>query len=463
MWTRGRQLDWNMDPLEAQRRWPAGRRLLMLHSGRVHPQWARWSVLAAAEGTFRFVTDANDRGFAQWLDVEDVVRQNTATEQPFASLRQALHDRADQPSLWIGGIAYDVARWIEHLPSGAKADRHGWPVIEMAWCPGWLVFDGVTRQWFACGTWQDGGWPDLSNVAPDATWRCDVLRSASESNHVQAVAKTVDYIRAGDAFQVNLAQRLTANWTGDYPHAHRAQYRRLAQVSPAWYGAYLELASPKDENRRVVASTSPELFLQVGEDGHVVTRPIKGTRPAHVDPAVLRDSEKDQAELHIIVDLLRNDLGRVCEYGSVKVTEPRMIESHPTVHHGVATITGMLHPPHDVVSLLRATMPGGSVTGAPKVRTMQIIDELEPVRRGLYCGSIGLIHVADRQHESAVFNIAIRTMLMETPRKGRVGGVDFSVGGGIVADSDPRAECEETLDKAAAMLAALGLERPKVR
>jgi para-aminobenzoate synthetase component 1 len=150
----------------------------------------------------------------------------------------------------------------------------------------------------------------------------------------------------------------------------------------------------------------------------------------------------------MIVDLLRNDLGRVCRYGSIRVVEPRTIESHPTVHHGVATVVGELLPGRTVIDLLRATMPGGSITGAPKVRAMQIIDELEPVRRGPYCGAIGYVH--GRQ---SAFNIAIRTMLIE--QRGEEGRVDFAVGGGIVADSEPEAEYQETLDKAEAIVQTL--------
>jgi para-aminobenzoate synthetase component 1 len=161
----------------------------------------------------------------------------------------------------------------------------------------------------------------------------------------------------------------------------------------------------------------------------------------------LRDSIKDQAELNMIIDLERNDLGRVCEIGSVKVTELRPIEAHPTVYHGVATIEGILRPDVNFVDLLRATFPGGSVTGAPKIRAMEIIEELEPVRRGPYCGAIGYL-AADGSME---FNIAIRTMIVKD------GLVHIPVGGGIVADSDPTAEYEETLVKARAMFAALGV------
>ena len=261
--------------------------------------------------------------------------------------------------------------------------------------------------------------------------------------------KAIDYISAGDVFQVNLSQRFTAALT---EHPSRI-YDRLRRDAPAVYGAYL------DHLDYALLCNSPELFLRIERDPEsglrrVITRPIKGTRArgAGLDYQ-LRDSEKDQAELNMIIDLERNDLGRVCEIGTVKVTQPRIIESHPTVFHGVATIEGLLRPDVTFVDLLRATFPGGSVTGAPKVRAMQIIEELEPTRRGPYCGAVGYI-AADGSME---FNIAIRTMVVAD------GLVHMSVGGGIVADSDPIAEYEETLVKARAMFAAVGVDERMIR
>jgi para-aminobenzoate synthetase component 1 len=236
-------------------------------------------------------------------------------------------------------------------------------------------------------------------------------------------------------FQVNLSQRFTAGLK-----SHPAQiYQRLVRQSPAAYGAYLGY------DDFAIISNSPELFLRVTPGRRIVTRPIKGTRPlaAGMDLA-LRDSIKDQAELNMIVDLERNDLGRVCRVGSIEVAERRAIEAHPTVYHGVATIRGVLRDEVTFVDLLRATFPGGSVTGAPKIRAMEIIDELEPVRRGPYCGAIGYLDAAG----NVQFNVAIRTMIA------KAGRIHIPVGGGIVADSDPAEEYEETLVKAKAMMAA---------
>ena len=205
--------------------------------------------------------------------------------------------------------------------------------------------------------------------------------SVNPDEYLTMVSNTIDYIAAGDIFQANITQRLCGTFDG----STRALGRSALALSQAWYGAYLELPAG-----RCLVSLSPELFLDADFNSRaVITRPIKGTRPTTVDARDLLESPKDAAELHMIVDLMRNDLGRVCEYGSVRVPQSRAIETHPTVHHGVAEITGSLCADVSLGRLLEATFPGGSVTGAPKIRAMQIIDELEPVSRGPYCGAIG--------------------------------------------------------------------------
>ncbi len=434
-----RLLDWSLDPLDVLARWRADRPMVMLHSGRYEPRWARRSILAEPAGYYRFDPTPSGGRSSYVGSAPLPAAAGAFRHRPFADLRRLL---AHAPGLWIGYISYEIARWIEKLPPRVDMDRP-WPVIELAWCPGHLLFDLATERWYGVGKYASPGCePMLDASAHLADFEVGRLESAlGRSAYEKAVGQTLEYIAAGDVFQVNFAQRLTAPFHGGYPIAQRSVYGRLAAVSPAWYGGYLELG-----DGRVIASTSPELFLWVDETGGVITRPIKGTRPASIPADVLLHSEKDTAELNMIVDLMRNDLGRVCAYGSVKVTQPRVIESHPTIHHGVATITGHIHQDKDLIHLLRATMPGGSVTGAPKVRAMQIIDELEPARRGPYCGCIG--YLCGRQ---ACLNIAIRTMLLDAA----AGRVDLSVGGGIVADSDPAGEYQETLDKAAAMRAAL--------
>jgi para-aminobenzoate synthetase component 1 len=269
-----------------------------------------------------------------------------------------------------------------------------------------------------------------------------LVSNFSPEQYTQAVGRVIEYIRAGDVFQVNLSQRFT---TGLGTRKPVEIYQRLLERHPAWYGAFFQ------SDEFALLCNSPELFLRVqtGATGRrIVTRPIKGTRPLGVGMReALAGSIKDQAELNMIVDLERNDLGRVCKIGSIRVSEPRVIEQHPTVYHGAATIEGTLRDDVRFVDLLRSTFPGGSVTGAPKIRAVQIIDELEPVRRGPYCGAIGYLSI-DGNIE---FNVAIRTMTIEQGR------VHIPVGGGIVADSDPRAEYDETLVKARAMFAALDI------
>ena len=436
----GRELEWELDPLDLLAGWPEERRAVLLHSGRFHPRWARFSLFAEPVGVYRFCAGPRG-GRSSWHGPADQCPVATFAHRPFVDLRRLL---SATPALLVGHLGYDLGRWIEQALGGPPAD-HGdrdWPIIELGICPGYLVHDTGTGKWRACGTWADRPDPILTPATADVPAPAGTPRSVFDRpTYERAVAHILEYVAAGDVFQVNLAQRFTAPFDGDRPQAARSLFQRLARRSPAWYGAFLEL-----DGKRAIASTSPELFLSVADGGLVTTRPIKGTRPASVDAEILRDSAKDTAELNMIVDLERNDLGRVCAYGSIAVPEPRVIESHPTIHHGVATIRGRLHQGRDVVDLLRATMPGGSVTGAPKIRAMQIIAELEPVARGPYCGAIGFLSA-----RGSCLNIAIRTMLIDRGR----GLVDYSVGGGIVADSQPADEYEETLHKAQAMLGAL--------
>jgi para-aminobenzoate synthetase component I len=449
----GEELSWEMSPLEALSRWPGGHRVQMLHSGRPDARWSRYTILTTATGAYRFAAGGKDAGQSVWLGEPCAypVAVDGWSHHPLRDLEKVL---ADHEALWVGYLGYDLGRSIEKLPCRAEDDR-GWPIVQMHRCPGWLVHDNQTGRWSACGAWRGGrrqGMPDLPAmpIQPHRFQTEAPTPRISRRSHEAAVARALDYIAAGDIFQVNLTQRFTARCEG----GPRALYDALARTSPAWYGAYVELMPGEDdadraEPRRTIASTSPELFFSLDKDRHVVTRPIKGTRPADADPRELLESAKDAAELTMIVDLLRNDLGRVCAYGTVRVPDPRVVESHPTVHHTTATVTGTLHPSKSLIDLIRAVMPGGSITGAPKVRAMQIIDELEPVRRGPYTGAIGYIHGG-----TACFNIAIRTILTETGPDG-FGRLDYAVGGGVVADSTPNGEYRESIDKAAAMLNAL--------
>jgi len=268
------------------------------------------------------------------------------------------------------------------------------------------------------------------------------LRSTfTRQGYLEAVARVREYILAGDIFQANLSQRFEGRW-GSTPYD---LYCRLRHRNPAPFAAYLGY------NDVAVLSASPERFLRL--DGqHIETRPIKGTRPRGLGPMhdaalgrALAESRKDRAENVMIVDLLRNDLSRVCRPGTVRVPELFALEHHPTVHHLVSTVVGEIEPGAGAVELIRAAFPGGSITGAPKVRAMEIIAELEPTQRGVYCGSIGYLSATGAMDTS----IVIRTYLLLS------GQVYFQAGGGIVADSDPELEYRETLDKARGLIETL--------
>lgn len=268
-----------------------------------------------------------------------------------------------------------------------------------------------------------------------------VASTFSRDAYLAAVARAREYILAGDIFQVNLSQRLQAPFAAPPFDLYRAVQRR----NPAPFAAYYRTPDA------TIVSASPERFLRVA-GGRVETRPIKGTAPRGINPMhdtalslALRESEKDRAENVMIVDLLRNDLSRVCEDHSVEVPELCTVESFSTVHHLVSTVVGRLLPGHDAVDVLRAAFPGGSITGAPKVRAMEIIAEIEPTSRGPYTGAIGYIGFDGAMDT----NIAIRTFIVQA------GTAYFQVGGGIIADSDPAKEYLETLAKAQGLLAAL--------
>ena len=266
-------------------------------------------------------------------------------------------------------------------------------------------------------------------------------------DYIKAVNRVREYIAAGDVFQVNLSQRFEA----DLEISAYELYQRLRAVNPAPFASYLNFQGV------TIVSADQERFLRVQGD-LVETRPVKGTRPRGRDPVEdkrlaqeLTHNIKDQAENVMIVDLERNDLGRVCRYGTVKVAELAILETFPTVFHLTSTIVGRLRRGKSNIDLLKASFPGGSITGAPKVRAMEIIDELEPTKRSVYTGSIGYLSF----NEDLDINIVIRTFLIKE------GKAYFQVGGGIIYDSDPQAEYMETLDKAKALIKALKLA-PKI-
>jgi para-aminobenzoate synthetase component 1 len=272
--------------------------------------------------------------------------------------------------------------------------------------------------------------------------------NVTRAEFIAAVERAQKYIRLGDIYQVNLSQRLTA----ECPSAWDL-FQKLAAVSPAPFSAFLDCDGGSRHSRFQLVSSSPEQFLRMS-GSHIVTRPIKGTRPRAIDATrdaqlayELQTSAKELAELVMITDLLRNDLGRVCEFGSVTVPELAKLEKFAQVQHLVSTVEGRLRPDVTHFAALASSFPGGSITGAPKFRAMEIIDELEPVSRGPYCGSIGYLGF----NRESQLNITIRTAICKD------GLAHFNVGAGIVADSVPAAEYDETLAKARGFLAALDL------
>jgi para-aminobenzoate synthetase component 1 len=279
-----------------------------------------------------------------------------------------------------------------------------------------------------------------SNLRPSG-FSAQLNSNFTKEEYLLAIKKAKDYIKAGDIYQVNLSQTFN---TKSYLSGFDI-YRRLRKISPSYFSAYLDTGDFQ------ILSSSPESFLRL--NGNVVTtRPMKGTRPRSENRLKdiklkneLLKSVKDKAELTMIVDLERNDLGRVCNYDSVTVTNLRELEEYSTVFQTTATVTASLHKDKDRLDLLRACFPGGSITGCPKIRAMEIIDELEPTRRAVYTGSLGYLSFSGEMD----LNILIRTILRKDNR------LYFGVGGGIVADSKPEDEYQETLVKAKAMMEAI--------
>jgi para-aminobenzoate synthetase component 1 len=449
--------------------WDACRRLarfpyvLFLDSAMAHPSHGRYSFVAA--------------------DPFEKIESRPGSADPFPLLALHLRNFSTQPIAGLppfqGGLAglfgYDLCHHIERLPR-PRFDEFKTPDLAVGLYDWVVEFDHAADRAWIIST----GLPETNPAARTDRARArlkQVRRALLESaaptpkavtsplpesslaptyplsllpglrsnfdrqGYESAVRRAVDYVHAGDCFQVNISQRLL----------HPADvnplelYSRLRERNSAPFAGYFDLGD------FVILSASPERFLHVA-DGVVATRPIKGTRPRGPTPdadlraaADLRASAKDRAENVMIIDLLRNDLGRVCAYGSVEVTAAVQLETYRTVHHLVSEVRGRLRPGLGPVDLLRACWPGGSVTGAPKVRALEIIAELEPTARGPYCGSLGYLGFDG----SMDLNLLIRTFAW-----GR-GWLQFPVGGGVVADSAPAAEYAETLHKAEGMLRAL--------
>jgi para-aminobenzoate synthetase component 1 len=435
------------------------RRPALLESAPEFGAASRWSILAARP---RLVFESRGtRCAVRTIDVESGrilrIERGLSPLETLGGLlaRFGLAQGDDAPDLegppfqggFIGYLGYDIAPLIERLPRRHPPDST-LPDIRLALYDTFAAVDhedGVTTL-IACDLVGDGPRATRERLADmrralerERALGPSIVQPPLHANFsreafVAAVMRALEYIAAGDIFQVNLSQRISAVARDAQP---LDLYRRLKQKSPAPYAAFLRWGG------RAIVSASPELFYET-RGASIVTRPIKGTRPrgqsADQDRAqieALRSSTKDRAELTMIVDLERNDLGRVCEYGSVRVVEPHAIESFAQVHHLVATVEGRLRDGVGPIDVVKAVAPGGSITGAPKIRAMQIIDELEPCRRGVYTGAIGYFSRGGR----SAFNIAIRTLIVDGTR------LSYQVGSGIVADSDPEAEYLETLHK----------------
>ncbi|MFH0847125.1 MAG: aminodeoxychorismate synthase component I [Chloroflexota bacterium] len=410
------------------------------------------------------------------ITINEEGRQRHLDGNPFDELGRLLEtyrlDSGPLPVPFGGGavgyLSYDLAHFIEQLPEKAVDDL-GLPESYFGFYDLVLAFDNLEAKAYLVST----GFPEtdesqrlkraksrlgeakdrLADFVPEeetstAPATSPVATDGLKGNfthkeYLDTVRKAREYIIAGDIFEVNISQRFEA----ELAITPYELYRRLRKINPAPFACYLGFPEVQ------VVSASPERFLRLRGD-LVETRPIKGTRPRggtpQEDEALVREilgSPKDRAENIMIVDLERNDLGRVSQFGSVKVTELAILETYPTVFHLTSTVMGKLREGKNAIDLLKATFPGGSITGAPKVRAMEIIDELEPTRRSVYTGSIGYLGF----NGDIDLNIAIRTFLVKGKK------AYFQVGGAVVYDSEPEAEYQETLDKAKALIAALSL------
>jgi para-aminobenzoate synthetase component 1 len=349
----------------------------------------------------------------------------------------------------VGYLAYELGRLIE--PHTGPTPAPSVPLAVLARYDPVLLYDRRRAQYtLVCAEASSARAPWLERLTdPVPTWPGDIAAGPlgprwPRERYLAAVHRVLDYLRAGDAYQVNLTQPFAAPLAAPAWALHA----RLARRHPVPYGAYLDLGVAQ------LVGNSPELFLR-RRGSHVETRPIKGTRPRGETPArdaalateLLHDA-KERAEHVMIVDLERNDLGRVAETGSVAVAAHARLESHPTVHHLVSEVHARLRPDVGLAALLVATFPGGSITGAPKRRAMEIIAELEPWARGPYTGAIGLFHPTG----DLELALAIRTAVVQA------GAVRYDAGGGIVVDSDPERELAEAWLKTAALRLALGEE-----
>jgi para-aminobenzoate synthetase component 1 len=427
--------------------------------------WSIWldsAVPGAADGRYSILAADPYVTLRTRGEVTTIARRDGASRIAREAPLELLELELGEPSAGFAGLpfcggalgyfGYDLGRRYEKLPQIAAADID-MPELAVGLYDWAVVIDHLERRSWLVGQGRDpetfANWDSLverlhtQRVTPAPPFKVlsPVSSSFDRAAYAAAFRRVQDHIRRGDCYQVNLTQRFRARAEGDAWHA----YLRLREINPAPFSAFLAFPDGK------VLCSSPERFLRV-TGGEVETKPIKGTRPRVADDVrdraladELRASAKDRAENVMIVDLLRNDLGKSCVPGSVHVSKLFDVETFAHVHHLVSTVLGRLAPGKHPLELLAGAFPGGSITGAPKVRAMQIIEELEPYRRGVYCGCIGYVGFDGNMD----LNIAIRTLVQH-------GDYVYAwAGGGVVADSEVDAEYQESLDKAGALLAVL--------
>ncbi|MCJ7605316.1 MAG: aminodeoxychorismate synthase component I [Dehalococcoidales bacterium] len=437
-----------------------------LDSGMDPEKLGRYSFMGA--DPFLVLRSRGDRVTLVREGVEEIRQGN-----PFDILNELLQayrlDTGKSPVPFTGGavgyFSYDLCHFIERLPVTVVDDLQ-LPECYLGFYDAIVAFDHVTNRAYLVST----GFPEpdeekrlkragerleeirnlVTSTVPESPTETApsgkglvIKGNFSHEAYLEAVERAHAYICAGDIFEVNLSQRFEV----EMPVPPYELYRRLRAINPAPFANYFNFDGVS------IVGTSPERYMKV-TGNRVETRPIKGTKPRGKTPEAdkaladsLLASQKDLAENIMIVDLERNDIGRVCRYGTVKVTELAILETYPTVFHLTSTVVGQLREGNGLVDLLKATFPGGSITGAPKVRAMEIIDELEPTRRSVYTGSLGYLGF----NGDMDLDIVIRTIIVKD------GKAYFQVGGAIVYDSEPESEYIETLDKGRAMIQALTL------
>ncbi len=411
--------------------------------------------------------------FSYWAaQPEEIFEFTSGQKYPFEKLQRILckyQINKDRTPLlpdnifcggWIGFFSYELNRYIEKLPVTTTDDLN-MPLIRLCFYDSVIAYDHLEKCFwlFALDLPGDIKEPEqkldelekyieqsqhikVCLPAELSTGNIDfenIQCNMSKEYYLRAFKKIKKYIFDGDVYQINFSRRFEYEFEAD--SIELFNWQNFHNPSP--YSAYI------DAGEFTIVSASPEMFITIN-DGIISTQPIKGTRPRIKDSDIdyatdLLNNEKEQAELNMIIDLERNDVAKICVPGTRKVTQPRTIEAYPTVYHAVATIAGQLSNDVSFCNILKAMFPGGSITGAPKIRSMEIIDETEPTARGVYTGSIGFISL----NGNTSLNIAIRTIIIKNDK------AYFQTGGGIVADSQPEAEWEETIVKAKALLAGI--------